>query len=1086
MKHVHFILSLGLLAASLPVNAQAYRLPQHVQEADMVPGKLIAKLKESHRSLLQQPETMLANVGMDQVLSARALFPHLEKPRKESDRYGRKTADISRIVELNIPTNLNLRLAMQMVEKSGLFEWVQPRFVHKPMFSPNDPQVGQQYHHALIKSFEAWDIEQGDTSVYIGITDAGIQFDHQDLGNVRFNYADPVNGIDDDNNGYVDDYRGWNTASNTNDPTATLSPHGMFTTGMSSATVNNGIGVAGNAFRCKFVPVRIDDAGGFNFGYEGIVYLADLGCKIINASWGNTFPTPFGEEIIQYATVNHEALVIAASGNSGLNENYYPASYPGVMSVGATGATDLHWAQTTWGPMLDIVAPGELVRSCWPFNGYDVSSGTSFSAPLVAGAAAIVKSHFPGYSSEQIAERLRVTADTSIYTLSGNESRYHWLGAGRLNMLRALNAAASPAIRIQNQVFADADGDQFFVAGDTVSLIGNFFNWLDAAENLEISLSSDNAFIEILDASFNAGQLEGLSAASNTGSPFRFRILENAPFNLDITLKLRYQDVATAYSGFEYLQIRINRDYMDLAVNNLHTTITSRGSIGYNADYATDGLGIRFENSESRIYASGLMLGSGSTVADNVYAATLPGYDNDFSRIDAVSEVSPSAAGEKEIISSFETSAAANENIRVQQRAYAANTAGNQNYVVLEYTLENTGNDLVSGLGVGIFNDWDIHVATNNQSIFDPTRKMAYAFDVANLDEYLGVKLLSAQSAHAYCFNSNGAGGSINLYDGFSDAEKSAIVSGSQTRINTSTGDIATYLGTSGISLEPGQTTTISFAILGANSLSELQQTAANAQLQFNLNQLNPQVNLSPESCEGNDGMVEVTVETAGIAGLSLLNADGVELSTLETLIDTFSYGGLPAGEYILVYSFEDGSFAESLVVIEPAVPVSLFEMFAFSEFLLLPNAVGEFTAMANGADTYIWDFGDGNTGSGAEVSHEYTAEGIYTVTCIASNESCSDTSSITIEVGVTVGSAKQSMAEWKAYPNPSSDYVQLTNSEGAVPEFIELLDATGRKVSAVIQNNRMDCHGYAPGIYFLRFKSKGQLSTIPLIISQQ
>lgn len=1069
MKHLHFVLSLGLIAASLQVNAQAYRLPQHVQEADMVPGKLIAKLKESHRPLLLQPETMLSNAGMDQVLSARVLFPHLGKPRKETDRFGRKTADISRIVELSISTNHDLRLAMQMVEKSGLFEWVQPRFVHKPMFTPNDPQVGQQYHHALIKSFEAWDIEQGDTSVYIGITDAGIQFDHQDLGNVRFNYADPVNGIDDDNNGYVDDYRGWNTASNTNDPTATLSPHGMFTTGMSSATVNNGIGIAGNAFRCKFVPVRIDDAGGFNFGYEGIVYLADLGCKIINASWGNTFPTPFGEEIIQYATVNHEALVIAASGNSGLNENYYPASYPGVMSVGATGATDQHWAQTTWGPMLDIVAPGELVRSCWPFNGYDVSSGTSFSAPLVAGAAAIVKSHFPNYSSDQIAERLRVTADTSIYTLSGNGSRYHWLGAGRLNMLRALNGAASPAIRIQNEVFADVDGDQFFIAGDTVMLSGEFFNWLDAAENLEITLSSDNAFIEIIEAAFTAGQLNGLSATSNSASPFSFRILENAPFNLDITLKLRYHDAANAYTGFEYLQVRINRDYMDLAVNNLHTTITSRGSIGYNADYATDGLGIRFENSDSRIYASGLMLGSGSTVADNVYAATLPGYDNDFSRVDAVSEVSPSAVGAKEIISSFETSAAANENIRVQQRAYAANSAGNENYVVVEYSLENTGDAPVSGLGVGIFNDWDINVATNNQSTFDPIRKMAYAFDAANMNSYMGVKLLSAQTAHAYCFNSNGSSGSINLYDGFSNTEKAAIVSGSQTRNTTTTGDIATYIGTAGLSLEPNQSITISFAILGANSLNELQQAAANAQLQLNLNQLNPQVTLSPENCEGDGGTVEVTVETPDIAGLSLLNADGVELSTVETLIDTFSYGGLPAGEYILVYNFADGSFAESIVIIEPAISVSLFEMFAFSEFLLLPNAIGEFTAMANGADTYTWDFGDGNIGTGATVSHQYTNEGIYTVTCIASNESCSDTSSITIEVGVTVGHQATNNNKLQLYPNPAQDRV-FVDGHALNHAPVQAFDLSGRTVwSGTLGQSSFSVADWTPGVYFIQ-----------------
>ncbi len=1073
MKHLHLVFSLGLLAAGLQVNAQAYRLPQHVQEADMVPGKLIVKLKESNRHLLQQPESMLSNPGMEQVLSARALFPHLSKPRKENDRFGRKTADISRIVELNVPTNLNLRLAMQMAEKSGLFEWVQPRFVHKPMFTPNDPQVGQQYHHALIKSFEAWDIEQGDTSVFIGITDAGIQFDHQDLGNVRFNYADPINGLDDDNNGYVDDFRGWNTVSNTNDPTATLSPHGMFTTGMSSATVNNGIGIAGNAFRCKFVPVRIDDANGFNFGYEGIVYLADLGCKIINASWGNTFPTPFGAEVIQYATINHEALIIAAAGNSGLQENYYPAAYPGVMSIGATGSTDQHWSLTTWGPSLDMVAPGELVRSCWPFNGYDVSSGTSFSAPLVAGAAAILKSHFPNYTSDQIAERLRVTADTSIYALSGNASRYHWLGAGRLNMLRALNAPAIPSIRIQNESLTDNDGDNFAVAGDTLNLSGDFFNWLDAASNLVVTLSCDNPSIEILNGTFTAGAIASLAAVNNQSSPFQLRILPNAAFNLDINLKLSYRDEATGYSGFEYLQMRVNRDYIDLAVNNLHTTITSRGSIGYNADYATDGLGIQFQNSESLIYASGFMMGSGNIVSDNVYAATLPGYDNDFNRVDPVELINPSTFADREILSRFASNAASLSDIAIQQRAYASNSTGNENYVVIEYRLSNNSNEPKNNLGVGIFNDWDIGQVTNNQTVFDATRKLAYAFDSSNPNRYLGVKVLSNQTAHAYCFNSNGASGSINLYDGFSNAEKASIVNGTQTRNTSTVGDIATYIGVAGINLEPDEATTIRFAILGASSLTELEALASSINLQDNLNQLNPQVSLTPESCTGNDGSIEVNVSTPGIAGLSLLNADGVELVSVENLEESFIYGGLPAGEYLVIYAFADGTQYESLQTIAEATPVSLFEMFAFSEFLLLPNAETEFTALANGADTYFWDFGDGNTGSGSVVTHEFTSEGIFTVTCIASNEFCSDTSSITIEVGVTVGHLTATKNTLQLFPNPAQDRVFVDGHSLNQP-MVQAFDLSGRVVWAgTLEQNSFSVAGWTPGVYFIQIEKQ-------------
>jgi subtilisin family serine protease len=397
VKALRFIVSALILFAA-NTSAQQMFYPENLQQSDFVQGAIIFKLKDSYLEKLGDglnTEKFEIELNIEGIADIRQSFPKVQKPQNAFDRAGRKYADLRGIGTMQHTGNKPLKRVLFELVKSGYFEWVQPRFVQRPMFTPNDPQIAQQYHHALIKTFEAFDIEQGDTNVYIGITDAGIQFEHQDLGNVRYNYADPVNGLDDDNNGYIDDFRGWNTASNTNNPTATLSPHGMFTTGMSSATVNNGIGVAGNAYRCKFVPVRIDDANGFTFGYEGIVYLAELGCKFINASWGGTFPDPFGEEIIRYATVNKEALVVAAAGNSGINEKYYPASYEGVFSVAATGAADIAWSGSTFGPRVDICAPGELVRSCWPFNGYDVSSGTSFSAPLVTGAAALVKSHFP-------------------------------------------------------------------------------------------------------------------------------------------------------------------------------------------------------------------------------------------------------------------------------------------------------------------------------------------------------------------------------------------------------------------------------------------------------------------------------------------------------------------------------------------------------------------------------------------------------------------------------------------------------------------------------------------------------------------
>lgn len=1071
MKNLNLLLGLSLLMSPMLSDAQSYTIPQAVQASDIVAGEMILKYKESYRNLINTHPSEIpafkSALNQLDVVSAQKIFAHLEKPRKETNSSGKKLADLSLILSLKYHSDKDFREVAMLLNKTGLFEWVQPRFVHKPMFTPNDPQISQQYHHALIKSFEAFDIEEGDTNVYIGITDAGIQFDHQDLGNVRFNYADPVNGIDDDNNGYIDDFRGWNTASNTNDPTATLSPHGMFTTGMSSATVNNGIGVAGNAYRCKFVPVRIDDANGFNFGYEGIVYLSDLGCKIINASWGNTFPSPFAEEVIQYAINNNDALIIAAAGNSGLNENYYPASYDGVMSVGATGSTDLAWSLTTYGPMLDIVAPGELVRSCWPFNGYDISSGTSFSAPLVAGAAALVKSHFPSYTAQQIAERLRVTADTSIYTLPGNDNRYHLLGSGRLNTLRALNDPQIPSVRYRNYQFA-SNGNTFVVAGDTMLLTGDFLNYLSPTNNLTVQLSTENPAIEILQGSVTAGSIATLQSVNNNATPFEIRVLSNAPINEDVIFKLTYSDPASNYAAFEYISVRVNKDYMDLAVNNLHTTITSRGSIGYNADYATDGLGISFNNSGSQIYASGFMLGSGGQVADNVYAEVIPGYDNDFTRIDAVREIENSSAGDKVIVSQFSTNAAGSQPLTVRQRAYASSEGELANHVVIEYRVKNTGNAVASDVFGGIFTDWDIQNSASNVCVWDPNRKMVYAYDASESNQYMAVKLLSWQDGSAYCFNSDGSGGSINLYNGFSNQEKFNVLSGTAVRNSSNAGDVAASISTWGETIAPGDSALYAFAILGGNTLQELQESAEKAQSIWNLNQMQLALQVNAESCEENDGSMELTVGQPGTAQLLLFNEDGVELTGQDIIESSFTYEGMPAGDYTLAFDFFDGTSEEVDFTIENSDPVTITEITASSEIVVLPEGLVDFSIVDDGATDYLWDFGDGNTSTDQTPSHTYTEAGTYTVTCTASNDNCSETSTLTIEVGTTV-SIRDINDALVIYPNPAQEVLNIKLENNRSAENISLIDLSGRTVAEVSQNNQISVSHLANGTYFVR-----------------
>jgi serine protease len=1086
MKHINLLCFALFLAIAPAVQAQQYTIPQGLQEHQYVSHQLLFKLREQYRPLAN--ENGINSPLMEQLLlqlgggSVRKNFPAIKQPRKKFNDNGERLADLSLLYEVHFNSNMSIYAAAALLQKSGLVEYLQPRFTAQPMSVPNDPLVGQQYHHALIKSFEAWDIEPGNPNIVIGITDAGIQFNHEDLGNVAYNTAEILNGIDDDNNGYIDDYAGWNTVNNTNDPTATLSPHGMFTSGMSNATVNNGLGLAGNANQCRFIPIRIDDASGFNYGYEGIVYAAARGCQIVNASWGNTFPGPVNEEAIRYATVNQGVLIVAACGNSSVNEKYYPASYENVFSVGATGATDLKWSGSTFSPSVDIVAPGELVRSCWPFNGYDISSGTSFSSPLVAGAAALVKSHFPAYTAQQVAERLRVTADASIYALPGNAPWNGMMGSGRLNMLRALSDPETPSVHFIETDFRDAGNDATLQAGENISITGLYKNFLAPTSNLAAVISCASPFVTILNGNNTPGLIGTLASTSNNANPFSFHIADNAPYNLDLLFRIDYTD--GSYSAFEYLEIRVNRDYLNIDINHLNTTITSRGSIGYNADYASEGMGVTLDSSQSLIYTSGFILGSSAVkTADNVYAASIPGYDNDFFREQGAQYIQNNAAAQR-IQSAFYTDSAATERLVIRQTSEAFSATPDDHAIVMKYVIKNTGTMTANAIHAGIFTDWDIQNAGSNQAAWDATRELSYAFQSGGI--YAGVKQLEGPAAHGYCFNSDGNSGSVNLYDGFSNVEKFATLSGSQIRTAAPTGDVANMIGTAAFNLPAGDSITISFVLLAANNLAELQAAADRAQSLYNFTSLNSSLEVVGESCLQNDGYIQFSAVALSGSSVELSTSDGISLATSADL-SNFEYTGLLPGNYLLTFSFDDGSTYTDSFEIEAVVPVQL-AITASSGVVALPNATVDFTALSTGADSYSWDFGyDTPVVSDQNPTHTFIEQGTFIVTCIASNGNCSDTVTVEILVGDPLGMEIVQTSN-QVFPNPASDFINIQLNMLQEKTWARVFNLSGQEIlrqELPTNQTQLNVSQLSNGVYFLQIETATQTEMHRIVIAK-
>jgi len=381
---------------------------------------ILLKVKPEYRNELLSNQN-LNTLIQDCKGKLHRVFPNHKPPKEQVDRYGHSLVDISLWYQLKYKSDIPESTIIQNLKQLKLFQYVEQRVLNTLFYTPNDPQIGEQWYLNNIHAYEAWDIEKGDTNVVIGVTDTGIDRVQEDLiDGIKYNYEDTVDGIDNDNDGFIDNFCGWDVGNNDNNPQWGPIGHGTFVSGFVSAVPDNGLGIAGVGYHIKTLPVKIDDTQGYLVhDYEGIVYAADFGCVAINASWGGPIFSQFGQDVVNYATFNRNTLVVAACGNSNNSVWMYPASYENVLSVAATDSLDVRWSQSSYGSMVDLNAPGTFVYSTWPGNIYFSSHGTSFSAPMVAAAVGLVKSHYPWMNALQLGEQMRVSADI-IDTIAGN------------------------------------------------------------------------------------------------------------------------------------------------------------------------------------------------------------------------------------------------------------------------------------------------------------------------------------------------------------------------------------------------------------------------------------------------------------------------------------------------------------------------------------------------------------------------------------------------------------------------------------------------------------------------------------------
>lgn len=350
----------------------------------------------------------------------------------------------------------------------------------------NDSLYSQQWGLEKTGAPKAWQMLTRSDTVIVGVIDTGIDYLHPDINdNIYMNRGETGldnrgrdkrrNGIDDDSNGFIDDFMGWDFTDRAgfpfdssggdylgwdNDPKDEMF-HGTFVAGIIAAEMNNGIGIAGAAAPVvKILNLRAFDPTGNgeeDDAAAAILYAVQAGARLINMSFGDRTFSYVLRDVIRYA-YSKGVVMVASSGNSGSMEPHYPSGYSETISVGNSTVRDYISGDSNYGSTLDITAPGTEIISLAPGGGYETHSGTSAAAPFVSAAAAMLLSA-GNYGSEDVRGMLKSTAD-DIERPGWDEKS----GAGRLNIYRAVSTLAP------SEVLFNWPHQDYTSAGETIEV----------------------------------------------------------------------------------------------------------------------------------------------------------------------------------------------------------------------------------------------------------------------------------------------------------------------------------------------------------------------------------------------------------------------------------------------------------------------------------------------------------------------------------------------------------------------------------------------------------------------------------------
>lgn len=888
-----------LLSLLLPLAAMGQGQQQYAPDRLLVKYESDQRLRQLKGKLTSDPRAAVEQFL--RLSGARTIQPLIKARQQQKLRQGNRpgTDDLLRIHEVTFSHRIDPLHLSAKIERMPGVAYAEPKYIRRMHITPNDSTLEKfiDFHRFV----EAWDLSTGKPEVVIAIVDGGVNYTHPDLDDklwinqeevpaalrpavdqdsdgsvtateirqfLRDNGEDYngdgeiqlddalhpdapfMDGADGDGNSYTDDLFGWDfwnsgaigQVTGDNNPMHEGTDHGTHVAGIAAAETNNRSGIAGAGYNSTYMPVKAggtpEDPTSVGYGFEGILYAAEQGADIINCSWGGDGFSNAEQDIINYVT-GRGALVVSSSGNDGVDRVSYPAGYDKVLGVGSVETSDMVSGYSNYGYELDVLATGSGILSTSYGESFTSKSGTSMAAPVVSGLAALLRSIHPGWSAERIGQQIRTSA-VSVENANGSGFA-HKLGSGKIDAFDALNTD-QPGLKITSARFENSEGQKLqlnqpgTVYADIVN-VGKPVSGMDlqpeVVQERGIELSASNT------------RLPPLATGDSAEVTFELTIGDDFDPGATPAIRLNFRDPNGSYGDFGI--VRYEEFLYDVvAANRVKTSFGADGTIGFTKPLlGAGGVGFvprtpasgGYAEGNNLLFEGGLMVEIDGTLYDAVRSETGQ-VSRDFTPLELFTTTRAESVSDLDGHATFRIDSDTTHDATIRLQTYAYDHPRLNNTVMLEYTLRNNSSFReLANVYVGLFNDWDIGNAADNNASFIPADSLLYFSEgTENSSEpFAAVATMGPISGILAIDNTTeGAGDSLSfgLYDGFTDAEKRAALKARKIRTDRKQSDVSGVVASGPYTLGPGAEIVVGFAYAFGADPEVLGDQAATARAQ--------------------------------------------------------------------------------------------------------------------------------------------------------------------------------------------------------------------------------------------------------------